>query len=96
MANTPEPAFFERADAHINLSNEQLKSEPRGKVCASMLFGSARFSAWVGARGCPNAEAMKENREEIVDYFSAEFRKMLERHVDDYIGNWDNYMKKSG
>ena len=38
---------YERADAHITLSNDQLSDIGRGKVSASMMYAVARFNAWV-------------------------------------------------
>ena len=50
MINDPDDKFFERADAHIHLSNDQLKDIEHGRVSASMMFALARFNAWVNAR----------------------------------------------
>lgn len=46
-----DPTFFDRADAHIRLANEQLGDISRGKASASMMYATARFNAWVSARG---------------------------------------------
>jgi hypothetical protein len=46
-----DPKFFDRADAHINLSNDQLADINPGKVSASMMYATARFNAyisWIG------------------------------------------------
>ncbi len=85
--------FFNRADQHINLSNDQLKSESRGKVSASMMYSVARFNSWVSACGWNNGEEMEAAKQETIDYFINEFRSMLEENLDDYINNFDNYMK---
>ena len=42
-----DPKFYDRADAHINLSNDQLKDINPGKVSASMMYATARFNAYV-------------------------------------------------
>ncbi len=86
--------FFERADAHINLSNEQLTDTSNGKVSASMMYSTARFNAWLSACGFYNAQEMKDAREETVNYFVNEYKKMLEENLDDYIKNYDEYMGK--
>ena len=86
--------FFKRADEHINLSNEQLKSESKGKVSASMMYSTARFNAWTSATGWNNGEEMKKGRAETINYFVKEYKAMLEVHLNDYIENFDNYMNK--
>ena len=85
--------FYNRADEHINLSNDQLQNESRGKVSASMMYSVARFNAWVSACGWTNAAEMESAKEETLTYFVDEFRKMLSENLNDYIENFDSYMK---
>ena len=84
--------FYERADAHIHLSNDQLEGLGSGMVSASMMYAVARFNAWVSACGFHTSDEMVAAREETIQYFTAEYRKMLEENLDDYIANFDRYM----
>jgi len=93
VSDTDE-GFFNRADAHIHLSNEQMtEAATRGKVSASMMYATARFNAWVTACGCKTGEEMAAARADTIDYFMAEYRKMLEENLNDYISHFDNYMQ---
>lgn len=85
--------FFERADAHINLANEQLSEESVGRVSASMMFSVARFNSWVSAIGFDSSEEMKEAKEETIKYFLSEYERMLGENLDNYIENFDKFMK---
>ncbi len=85
--------FYNRADEHINLANDQLKHEARGKVSASMMYSVARFNSWLSATGWNNGEEMKLAKEETIEYFVNEYRNMLIENLDDYIDNFDSYMK---
>lgn len=88
--------FYDRADAHINLSNNQISEGlGRGKVSASFLYGVARFNTWVSACGWAKSKEMREAKEETIEYFVEQYRKMLEENMDDYIENFDDYMGKS-
>lgn len=89
-----DPKFFDRADAHIRLSNEQLGDGAPGKVSASMMYATARFNAWVSACGFAASSDMAKAKSETLEYFVAEYRKMLEENLDDYIKDFDGYMKK--
>lgn len=90
----PDDEFYERADAHIHLSNDQISGEiTRGKVSASMMYATARFNSWVSACGWHNAQEMAEAKEETLEYFVTEYRNMLEENLDDYIKNFESYMK---
>ena len=85
--------FFKRADEHINLSNDQLKTESKEKVSASMMYSVARFNSWVSACGWNNGEEMKSAKKETIDYFVNEYKIMLEENMDDYIESFNDYMK---
>ncbi len=94
MADQLDDKFYERADAHIHLSNEQLDGTiTAGKVSASMMFATARFNAWISASGFSSGEAMADKRAETIDYFVDGYRQMLEANMDEYIKNFDAYMK---
>jgi hypothetical protein len=89
--------FYERADEHIRLSNDQISEKASlGKVSASNMYATARFNAWVSACGWDNAQEMAESKQEILEYFITEYRKMLEENLDDYIENFESYMKSGG
>ena len=93
MPRDVDDGFFERADAHINLSNDQLSAATLGKVSASMLYGASRFNAWVSACGFNNGADMEAKKQETLKYFVGEYAKMFEENLDDYIANFDKYMK---
>lgn len=92
MPDTADEEFYERADAHIHLSNDQMANISRGKVSASMLYGTARFNAWISACGFSNGSDMADKKDETVQYFVTEYTKMLKENLDDYIESFDNYM----
>ena len=79
MAKNVDDKFYDRADAHIHLSNDQLKEIGSGKVSASTMYALARFNAWVSAGGFNSAKEMSAEREKTIEYFSTEYRKMLRR-----------------
>lgn len=93
MSGEVDPKFYARADAHILLSNEQLAEVSRGKVSASMLYGTARFNAWLSATGFESGEEMQQARAETLKYFVTEYEKMLAENLDDYIQHFESYMK---
>jgi hypothetical protein len=94
MADELDEAFYQRADAHIHLSNDQLDSADAGKVSASMMFATARFNAFISAGGFQSGEAMAAKRAETIEYFVGGYRQMLEAHLDEYIRNFDSFMKQ--
>jgi hypothetical protein len=94
MADQLDDKFYERADAHIHLSNDQLSGMSAGKVSASMMYATARFNAWISASGFGSGAEMAAKRDETVDYFVTGYRQMLEANLDEYIKSFDGYMKR--
>jgi hypothetical protein len=88
--------FYERVDAHIKLSNSHIEpAGGRGKASASMMYATARFNAWLSACNWQSSEKLADAREETIEYFVAEYRKMLELNLNDYIQNFETYLKPS-
>ena len=86
--------FYRRADEHIKLSNNQISKDiPLGKISGSMMYSTARFNAWMSAYSFNNRDEMRLQKKETIEYFVEEFRKMLNENLDDYIENFDSYMK---
>ena len=86
--------FYERADAHIHLSNSQITDKiVSGKVSASFMYSVARFNAWVSACGWSSGKEMAASKEETIEYFVTEYRIMLEENMEDYISNFEKYMQ---
>jgi len=84
--NEVDDEFYSRADAHINLSNDQISENiGKGKVSASFMYSLSRFNAWVSASGWNSQQEMKDSKEETIEYFMTEFRKMLDENFDDYM-----------
>lgn len=88
-----DPTFFDRADSFIHLANKHNSKISRGKVSASLMYGSARFQAWNAATWAESSAEMKSQRDETIQYFVEQYRTMLEEHLDDYIENFDKYME---
>ncbi|HEY6530264.1 MAG TPA: DUF3144 domain-containing protein [Cellvibrionaceae bacterium] len=88
-----EQLFFNRADAHIFLSNDQLDNMHKEGVAASMLYASARFTAWLMAGSFANGDLMQESKASALEFFTERFRDMLNQNIDDYIANFDHYIK---
>jgi hypothetical protein len=60
------------------------------------MFGLSRFNAWVVASSSDSREDMAKEREQAIEYFLGEYRKMLEQNLDDYVENFDDYMGDDG
>jgi hypothetical protein len=91
-----EDEFYKRADDIIALANKMADTAERGRVGGSLMFASTRFNCWISATGFRNAEEMAAKRTETVAYFLEGYRQMLELNFDQYVENFDAYMKPKG
>lgn len=92
--NEIPPEFWERADEVIALANEQVQGSTIGKVSVSLLYAAARFNSFDVASSAIDVDEMKKDKEEAIDYFMEQYKKMLIENLDDYIENYDKYTKR--
>ncbi|MCL1623608.1 DUF3144 domain-containing protein [Moraxella sp. Tifton1] len=94
--NAQMQAFYERADAFINLANSQLSPQSHaGQVGSSLLYAAARYSASVASIGFVKSGDFEKEKEDIINFYAAQYRQMLSDNLDDYIKNFDQYTKLS-
>lgn len=90
------PEFRARADAVIDLLNRQAKQAPTGQVSASVMYAAARFNAFQVAATADSAENMAAERENAINYFTSQYRKMFEDHFDECLKHFDRYTGDGG
>ena len=93
MSQDTDHEFFDRAHEHLRVANEQLAEVSQGQVSASMMYACARFNAWVSATGRDSAKDLKGAYGETIEYFVAQYRKMLVKNLDDFVANFADYME---
>ena len=85
--------FYKRADAHIQLANSHInETTPPADATNSLMFASSRFNAWITAMGFKNAEEMKAEKKEVVNFFASQYQHMLEENFDNYVENFEQFI----
>ncbi len=85
--------FYKRADAHIALANSHINENTTpADATNSLMFASSRFNAWISAMGFKNAEDMRTEKEEIVNFFTSQYKHMLEENFDNYVENFEQFI----
>lgn len=90
------PEFRARADALIDMLNRQANEVSTGQVSASAMYATARFNAFQVAAGSGDAEELAAQREHAVEYFTSQYRKMFEDHIDECLKHFDRYTQGDG
>ncbi len=89
--NSISPEFRARADDVIDLLNRQAQTVSTGQVSASAMYAAARFNAFQVAATSDSAEDMASERENAVNYFASQYRRMFEDHFDECLAHFDRY-----
>jgi hypothetical protein len=90
----PGEDYWKRADEVIKLANEQRGQASNNKVGASLLYAAARFNAFVAASASADADELKTDKAQALEYYCDEFRKALIENLDDYIAHYQDYIEK--
>lgn len=93
MSKDADHDFYDRAFEHLRIANEQLTEVPEGQVSASMMYACARFNAWVSASNQDSAKDLKGAYGETIEYFVAQYRRMLVKNLDDFVANFGDYVR---
>ena len=93
MSQDADNEFLDRAHEHLRIANEQLTDVSQGQVSASMMYACARFNAWVSANNQESAKDLKGAYGETIEYFVAQYRKMLVKNLDDFVANFGEYIR---
>lgn len=91
MSKQADDEFFDRADAHLRVASGHLNDASQGRVSASLMYACARFNAWVSASHRESPGDLRNAYGETIEYFVAEYRKMLVKNLDDYVDNFEKY-----
>lgn len=82
---TAENNIYQIADQFIALANELGQKEGDvGKVGTALRFAAARFNAFEASIKSGDLKAEKEN---ALEWFTAEYKDMLSDNLDDHIEN---------
>lgn len=85
--------FYDNADKFIQLANSIRDDKNHaGKINASMLYATARFSAWAAATGFVKGSDYLAEKDDIIEHFTKNFAQMLSDNIDDYAENFQAYI----
>jgi hypothetical protein len=80
----------EVADKFIDLANQQAQRFHKENVSQGMMYGTARFNAFVVASHADDIVAYDEGRDRAIEYFVGQYREMFISNLDDYRGNFED------
>ena len=76
--------FYSLADKFIDLGNNECDNKDPSFVASTMMFATARFSAFVVASQAQDKESYESELERAKEFFNGEFDRMLSQNLEDY------------
>jgi len=72
------------ADTFINIANDHAETHDKNIVNTAFMYAASRFSAYVAASSARNLEDFIGKQSQGIDFFSNEFKNMLENNMKNY------------
>ena len=72
------------ADSLIDVANNHVDDADSAMVGSAFLYGASRFCAYVVASRASELSRYEAERGAAVEYFTGEFRRMLDENLDNY------------
>jgi hypothetical protein len=94
LSRDADDEFMDRAHAHLRVAHEHMADVPQGQVSASLMYACARFNVWVSASNKGSPEELRKAYGKTIEYFVAQYRKMLVKNLDDYVDNFHEYVHR--
>jgi hypothetical protein len=91
-----EREFRRVADTFIDLANEHIKGVAKENVGMALLFAASRFNAFVVASHSTALEDYDKEHDKAVEFFSAEYLRMLQENLVDYRRAYEDPAEASG
>lgn len=76
--------FRNIADSLIDVANHHCDDTDNAIVGSAFMYGAARFCAYVMASRTKELSRYETERGAAMEYFTGEFRRMLEENLDNY------------
>jgi hypothetical protein len=93
--NAPsEKTFQQRCDEFIDLANQQHAETDLANVNTALLFSAARFAVFGTVRQFENIEQIKQEQNQITDFFVQRFKEMVDQNFEEYVERFDEYQPK--
>ena len=94
MSSNADDEFYDRAHAHLRVAHEHMEDVPGGQVSASLMYACARFNVYVSATNKTSPEELRKAYGKTIEYFVAQYRKMLVKNLDDYVDHFHEYVHR--
>ncbi len=86
-AEEENPSMYDLANQFINLANEMIEKDRSGTVGTAIRYAAARYNVFEASL---QSDDLAKEKEAIIDKFTADYRKMMDINIDQYIERISN------
>ena len=72
------------ADTFISLANSHSDTVNRENVGMALLYAASRYNAFVVASNAKDVQSYVADQEKAMEFFSGQYKDMLQENLDDY------------
>ncbi|MCZ6470422.1 MAG: DUF3144 domain-containing protein [Gammaproteobacteria bacterium] len=83
--------YREMIDSFIDRANELAEGNSPENVGMALLFAASRFNAFVVSQHAENIEDYEKDLIKAQDFFSSQYREMLNENLEDYKSVYAKY-----
>ena len=87
-----ETIFWEAVDAAVELANSTSGKTDPGVAASAIMQAAARYCAFYAAASSESRKDLKDDKDNIVQDFSREFKKQFATNLEEYIENYKIYL----
>jgi hypothetical protein len=81
-SETGKLSMYDLANKYIDLANELSKSDKTGSVGVALRYAAARYSSFEASM---QTSDLASDKEQIIEMYLEDYRRMLSDNIDDYI-----------
>ena len=85
--------YRQMIDSFIDRANELAEQNSPENVGMALLFAASRFNAFVVSQHAENIDDYEKDIEKAQDFFSSQYREMLNENLEDYKSVYLKYHK---
>ena len=85
--------YREMIDSFIDRANELAEGNSPENVGMALLFAASRFNAFVVSQHAENIDDYEKDLVKAQDFFSSQYREMLDENLEDYKSVYAKYYK---
>ena len=93
-SKTEDELYWDLVEKFIEVANEASGDIDLGIVNSAIMNAATRFNAFYISASSESRNDLKEDKDDAIQRFGANYKRLLADNLDDYIENYKVYMRE--